>query len=68
MKKVRNTAVDLLLRYLSSNPMEKLPAILTVAEMLDRGGIHATQIQQLRELLSDEQGICIGLPRTCSGM
>lgn len=57
MKKVRNTAVDLLLRYLSSNPMEKLPAMLTVAEKLDRGNIHTTQIQELRKLLTDEQGI-----------
>ena len=57
MKKFRKTTVDLLLRYLSNNPMEKLPAIFTVAEQLDRDQIHAGQIKELRALLSDRQGM-----------
>jgi len=57
MKKIRNTTVDLLLRYLSNNPMEKLPAIFTIAQQLDRGKIHSGQIKELRTLLSDPQGM-----------
>jgi len=57
MKKIRNTTVDLLLRYLSNNPMEKLPAIFAIAQQLDRGKIHSGQIMELQRLLSDPQGI-----------
>ena len=57
MSKVRNTALDLLLRYLSSKPMERLPGMLMVAEKLDRGQMHAGQIQGLRALLLEEDGI-----------
>lgn len=59
-KKIRSTAVDLLLRYLSSNPMGKLPAMLAVAEKLDRGQLHAPQIQVLRQVLTGEQSIWRG--------
>lgn len=37
MNKVQKTAVDLALHYLSNNPMDKLPAMLNIAEKLDRG-------------------------------
>lgn len=57
MKGIRNTAVDLLLRYLANDPMQKLPAIFTLAEQLDRGQIHRNQIRELRTLLSDPQGV-----------
>ncbi len=57
MKKIRNSTVDLLLRYLSNNPMEKLPVIFTIAQQLDRGKIHAKQIKELCSILSDPQGI-----------
>jgi len=57
MNKVRNTALDLLLRYLSSRPMERLPMMLNVAEKLDRGQMHAEQIQGLRALLLEEGGV-----------
>jgi len=57
LKKIRNSTVDLLLRYLSNNPMEKLPVIFTIAQQLDRGKIHAKQIKELCSILSDPQGI-----------
>lgn len=57
MKKVRNTALDLLLRYLSNDPMNKLPAILSIAQKLDRRQIHTTQIQELKRVLLDDQNI-----------
>ena len=38
-------AVDLMLSYLSTNPVEKLPLMLSLAERLDRGGLHRSQIR-----------------------
>ena len=57
MRRARNTTLDLLFRYLSDKPMEKLPAILSLAQQLDRGQIYAGYIKGLRELLSDPQGV-----------
>lgn len=57
MKRIRNSALDLLFYYLSSDPVNKLPAIISIAEKLDRGHMHETQIQELRRLLSDKQGV-----------
>ncbi|HHW47013.1 MAG TPA: radical SAM protein [Clostridiaceae bacterium] len=57
MKKIRNATVDLLLRYLSNNPMEKLPTIFKIAQQLDREKMHTSQINGLLEILSDPQGI-----------
>lgn len=57
MKKVRNTALDLLLRYLSNDPMSKLPAIFKLAEKLDRGRIYTEQIRELQKMLSDNQNV-----------
>ena len=57
MKKIRNAAVDLLLHYLSNNPMKKLRDICKLAQRLDRGKIHTNEIDGLREILSDPQGV-----------
>lgn len=57
MRRASNTTLDLLFRYLSDKPMEKLPAILSLAQQLDRGQIYAGYIKGLRELLSDPQGV-----------
>ena len=54
MKKVKNAALDMLLKYVAVSPMERLPAMLSLAEKLDRGDIHKTQIETLREVLLDE--------------
>ena len=36
MKKVKNAALDMLLKYVAVSPMERLPAMLSLAEKLDR--------------------------------
>ncbi len=57
MKRVRTRAMDLLMRYLATDPMKKLPAMLRIAEKVDKGGLHAGQIQSLREVLLEENGV-----------
>ncbi|HWR23511.1 MAG TPA: radical SAM protein [Feifaniaceae bacterium] len=60
MKAVQKTAVNLLLQYMSDNPMEKLPKMLEIAEKLDRDHLQATQIQAVKEALLDEEGVWHG--------
>ena len=57
MKSVQKTAVNLLLQYLSNNPMEKLPKMFTIAEKMDRDHLHATQIKAMREAVLDENSV-----------
>lgn len=54
MKKIQKTAIDLLMRYLSDNPMEKLPKMFNIAEKLDRENLHAKHIEVMRTALLDE--------------
>jgi MoaA/NifB/PqqE/SkfB family radical SAM enzyme len=57
MKSVQKATVNLLLQYLSNNPMEKLPKMFTIAEKMDRDHLHATQISAMREAILDENGV-----------
>jgi len=57
MNKIQKAAANMLLNYLADNPMEKLPKMFEVAEKLDRGNLHATQIKVMREILLDENNI-----------
>lgn len=57
MKKIKNAALDMLLKYVATNPMERLPAILAIAMKLDRGNIHKGQIDTVREVLLDDQNV-----------
>ena len=57
MKTIQKTTVNLLLRYLSNNPMEKLPAMFSIAEKMDRQHLYSTQIKVMKEALLDENSI-----------
>ncbi|NLY43684.1 MAG: radical SAM protein [Clostridiaceae bacterium] len=57
MNRIQKTAVNLLLNYISDNPMGRLPKMLEIAEKLDRGGLHSVQINALRNILLDENNI-----------
>ena len=57
MKSVQKATVNLLLQYLSNNPMEKLPKMFTIAEKMDRYHLHATQIKAMREAVLDENSV-----------
>lgn len=57
MNKIQKTAINLLLSYILDNPMEKLPKMFEMAEKLDRGNLHATQIRVLRDVLMDKNSV-----------
>jgi len=57
MKKIRNAALDMLLKYLATDPMERLPAILAIASKLDKGNIHKGQLSAVREVLQDDRSV-----------
>jgi len=57
MNKIQKTAVNMLLNYISENPIEKLPKMFEIAEKLDRGQRHSTQMNVLRKVLLDESSI-----------
>src|SRR5690554_6044600 len=54
MRVVRKAMVDLLLWYLSNNPMRKLSRMSALARKLDRGKMHAPHIQTIEQALLDE--------------
>lgn len=56
MKMLQRAMVELLLRYLVNNPIAKLPKMIKLAEKMDRGKLHTSQIQAIRTALSDETG------------
>ena len=60
MKKVQKSAMNLILSYLSNKPLERIPAILNLAEVLDRRKINAATIRTLREVLCDEKSMWRG--------
>lgn len=47
----------MLLNYISDDFLGKLPRILKLAEKLDRGNFHATQITTVRNVLLDESNV-----------
>jgi len=57
MMKVQKTAVNLLFKYLSDNPMEKLPKLLSAADMIDKGHLHKDMIASIRKALLDEDSV-----------
>jgi len=60
MNKVQRSAMNLILGYLSSKPLERIPTILNLAETLDRKKLNTTAIRTLREVLCDENSIWRG--------
>lgn len=57
MNRIHKTALNLLLNYISDNPIEKIPKMLEIAEKLDRGNLHAVQINALRNVLLGENNV-----------
>ncbi len=57
MKKAKNTLLNILLKYLSINPMERLPAMLAIAAKLDKSGMHKSQLNTVRESILDEENV-----------
>ncbi|MGI5970996.1 MAG: radical SAM protein [Oscillospiraceae bacterium] len=57
MNMIQRRAVNVLLNYVTDDPIKKLPKMLELAEKLDRGNLHSTQISALRNLLLDENSV-----------
>jgi len=57
MNMIQKAATNMLLNYIVDDPLEKMPKIIELAEKLDRGNIHATQIKAVRDVLSDENNV-----------
>lgn len=57
MIKIKKAAASLLLNYIADDPLAKLPKMFDIAEKLDRGHLHTTQINAMREVLLDENNV-----------
>ncbi len=55
MNMVPKKAVNLAIKYLSDNPMKKLPKLFALAEALDRGHKRTADIRRIRGFLLDEK-------------
>ena len=60
MNMMQKSAMNLILEYLSSKPLERIPIMLNLAETLDRKKLNTSAIQTLREVLTDEGSIWRG--------
>ena len=54
MNMVSRKAVNLAIKYLSEDPMKKLPKLFALAEALDRGHQRTADIRRIRGFLEDE--------------
>ena len=57
MSRLQRTAVNLILDYISTDPMEKLPKMFDLAEKLDRGKNYTKEIRAMRDAVTDEENI-----------
>ncbi len=57
MKTITNAALNMLMNYLEHDPLKKLPAMLTIAEKMDKDHFYTSQIAAIREALSDQNNV-----------
>lgn len=57
MRALRNAAVKMLIRYLSNDPMNRLPLMFDIAEKLDRGKLYTSEIRDMRRAILDESSV-----------
>ncbi len=57
MNRLQKTTLNMLLNYISDDPLEKLPKVIELAEKLDRDNFHATQINTVRNVLLDKNNV-----------
>lgn len=49
-----------LISYLSNNPMKRIPRMLKIAEKLDKGNLHEPQINMIKKVIQDKDGVWYG--------
>lgn len=64
MNKMQKMSANLLLSYVAKNPLERLPAMLDLAEKVDRSGQHSNMIDTLRDVLNEKDGVWYGFARS----
>lgn len=57
MNTIQKSALNMLLNYVMDDPLGKLPRMLDLAEKLDKGNMHAPQINGLRDILLDDNNV-----------
>ncbi|MGI6764873.1 MAG: radical SAM protein [Anaerovoracaceae bacterium] len=57
MNMIQKAAVNMLLNYITDNPVQKLPKMFELAEKLDRGNLHTHHIRTVRNVLLDEKNV-----------
>lgn len=57
MKMFQKAAVNMLLNYITDDPFGKAPKIIKLAEKLDRGNLHTSQINAVRNVMLDENSV-----------
>ena len=60
MNRFQKLSFHLILGRLANSPMEKLPAILDLAEKMDRGHLQGPQIRLMRSVLPDKSSVWYG--------
>lgn len=63
MNKIQKSAMNLILGYLSGKPLERIPAMLNLAETLDRKKLNTSAIRTLREVLCDTDSMWRGFTK-----
>lgn len=57
MNNLKTVALNKLLGYLANDPMKRIPAMLGLAEKLDRGKVNTNQLAAVRKELTDEESV-----------
>ncbi|MDR0876142.1 MAG: radical SAM protein [Clostridiales Family XIII bacterium] len=57
MNLIKKKTIDLLMNYMSKDPIKNLPKMIDLAESIDKKGQHAPQINTMRKLLLDPESV-----------
>jgi len=57
MNVFQKAAVNMLLNYIVDDPLGKLPKIIDLAEKVDRGHMHTSQLETVRKTVLDENNV-----------
>ena len=56
MKNIQDSIEELIIHYVVTDPLGKLPKMLNLAEKIDQGHLHEKEINGIRKILNDKNG------------
>ena len=56
MKNIQDSIEELIIHYVVTDPLGKLPKMLNLAEKIDQGHLHENEINGIRKILDDKNG------------